>query len=143
MNVVPHSDTPGVLNRDINTVLVLIEDSIDPFDLDVYKPYIHTAIHTQLQLNSVLFGSFTSLVCKQMPKQQQLTPQAPHYDNKLHNIIPLAPSISRFILLPVSSSQKNDNQTKSKLTNTKIDNSPAKINYMENELSFFGSSIHV
>ena len=143
VNVVPHSDTPGVLNRDINTVLVLIEDSIDPFDLDVYKPYIHTAIHTQLQLNSVLFGSFTSLVCKQMPKQQQLTPQAPHYDNKLHNIIPLAPSISRFILLPVSSSQKNDNQTKSKLTNTKIDNSPAKINYMENELSFFGSSIHV
>ena len=143
LNVVPHSDTPSVLNRDINTVLVLIEDSIDPFDLDVYKPYIHTAIHTQLQLNSVLFGSFTSLVCKQMPKQQQLSPQATHFDNKLHNIIPLAPNISRFILLPVSSSQKSENQTKPKLANTKIDNSSVKINYMENELNFFASFINV
>ena len=143
LNVVPHGDTPSVLNRDINTVLVLIEDSIDPFDLDVYKPYIHTAIHTQLQLNSVLFGSFTSLVCKQMPKQQQLTPQAPLFENKLHNIIPLAPNISRFILLPVSSSRKTDNQTKSKLASTKIDNSPAKINYLGNELSFFARFINV
>ena len=142
LNVVPHSETPSGINRDINTVLVLIEDAIDPFDLDVYKPHIHTAIQTQLQLNSVLFGSFTSLIRKQIPKQQQLTPQAQHFESKIHNIVPLAPNISRFILLPVSSTQKIDTQTKPKLTNTKIGKS-ANINYLDNELRFFTSSINV
>ena len=139
LNVVPHSDTQSGINRDINTVLVLIEDSIDPFDLDVYKPYIHTAIHSQLQLNSVLFGSFTSLSRKQIPKQQQLTPQASNFEIKIHNIIPLAPNVSRFILLPVSSVQKNDSQPKSKSIHAKFDTIHPKINYIENELSFFAN----
>ncbi|KAI6654103.1 Conserved oligomeric Golgi complex subunit 1-like [Oopsacas minuta] len=141
LNVIPHCETTPAINRDINTVLVLIEDAIDPFDLDVYKPYIHTAIQTQLQLNSVLFGSFTSLIRKQIPKQQQLTPQAPHFESKIHNIIPLAPNISRFILLPVSSTQKPDNQTKNKLSNTKIDSSSSNINYIDSELQFFANFI--
>ena len=143
LNVVPHSDTLSGINRDINTVLVLIEDSIDPFDLDVYKPYIHAAIHTQLQLNSVLFGSFSSLKRKHLPKQQQLTPQAPNFENKTHNIAPLAPNVSRFILLPVSSAQKNDTQTKSRSANAKLDTSHPKINYLENELGLFANFINV
>ena len=142
LNVIPHTETQSGINRDINTILLLIEDCIDPFDLDVYKPYIHTAIYSQLQLNSVLFGSFTSLSRKQLPKQQQLTPKAPNFEIKTHNIVPLAPNVPRFILLPVSSAQKNDMQTKSKLANTKFDSSHSKINYLENELFFFADSVN-
>lgn len=86
----------------LEKVLDALESCVDPFDLDVFSPYIATNLNKQLQRCGVLFGVLASLD-KHATHSFGVThrPSSGSYDQ--HNVMPLAPNPPRFTLLPLTS----------------------------------------
>ncbi|XP_058904990.1 conserved oligomeric Golgi complex subunit 1 isoform X2 [Kogia breviceps] len=80
----------------VEKVADYLEALIDPFDLDVFTPHLHSRLSRLLQRTAVLFG----LV---MGTENQFTPRSSTFNSQeAHNILPLASSQIRFGLLPLS-----------------------------------------
>uniref|UniRef100_H0VUN9 Conserved oligomeric Golgi complex subunit 1 n=1 Tax=Cavia porcellus TaxID=10141 RepID=H0VUN9_CAVPO len=88
-----------LLLYDLRIVLSMtehLEALIDPFDLDVFTPYLNSNLHLLVQRTSVLFGLVTGTENQFTPRSSSLNSQ------EAHNILPLASSQIRFGLLPLS-----------------------------------------
>ncbi|XP_068741346.1 conserved oligomeric Golgi complex subunit 1-like isoform X2 [Montipora capricornis] len=83
-------------------VLDSLESCVDPFDLDVFTPYIAANLNRQLQRCGVLFGVLASLD-KHSTHSFGVTQRPSSGSPDQHNIMPLAPNPPRFTLLPLSS----------------------------------------
>lgn len=80
----------------VEKVADYLETLIDPFDLDVFTPHLHSNLSRLVQRTSVLFGLVTGL-------ENQFTPRSSTFNSQeAHNILPLASSQIRFGLLPLS-----------------------------------------
>lgn len=80
----------------VEKVADYLETLIDPFDLDVFTPHLHSNLNRLVQRTSVLFGLVTGL-------ENQFTPRSSTFNSQeAHNILPLASSQIRFGLLPLS-----------------------------------------
>uniref|UniRef100_A0A8C3YIE7 Conserved oligomeric Golgi complex subunit 1 n=2 Tax=Catagonus wagneri TaxID=51154 RepID=A0A8C3YIE7_9CETA len=77
-------------------VVDYLEALIDPFDLDVLAPQLHSSLRRLAQRTSVLFGLVTGTENQFTPRSSTFNSQEPH------NILPLASSQIRFGLLPLS-----------------------------------------
>ncbi|OWK14222.1 COG1 [Cervus elaphus hippelaphus] len=80
----------------VEKVADYLETLIDPFDLDVFTPHLHSNLNRLVQRTSVLFGLVTG-------SENQFTPRSSTFNSQeAHNILPLASSQIRFGLLPLS-----------------------------------------
>ncbi|XP_031572017.1 conserved oligomeric Golgi complex subunit 1-like [Actinia tenebrosa] len=86
-------------------VIDSLEGVVDPFDLDVFSPYLAANLNRQLQRCGVLFGVLVSLD-KHSNHSFGVTSR-PSGSQDQHNIMPLAPNPPRFTLLPLSSHQSS------------------------------------
>uniref|UniRef100_H0W5X7 Conserved oligomeric Golgi complex subunit 1 n=1 Tax=Cavia porcellus TaxID=10141 RepID=H0W5X7_CAVPO len=86
----------GKLDCRTEKVTEQLEALIDPFDLDVFTPYLNSNLHLLVQRTSVLFGLVTGTENQFTPRSSSLNSQ------EAHNILPLASSQIRFGLLPLS-----------------------------------------
>ncbi|KAL3866853.1 hypothetical protein ACJMK2_044112 [Sinanodonta woodiana] len=78
-----------------------LEEIVDPFDLDVFAPYIQSHLLKQSQRCSVLLGSLTSLDKLAMYSSTPRTTSSGQQEQ--HNILMLSSCQNRFPLLPLSS----------------------------------------
>lgn len=92
------------------TVLSQLEDIVDPFDLDVFSPYIQANLSKQAQRSSVIFGALCHLDKHGSGSvggslsgglRPVLSGQEPH------NVLSLISCPNRFPLLPLGSQQSN------------------------------------
>uniref|UniRef100_A0A0B7AVT7 Conserved oligomeric Golgi complex subunit 1 n=1 Tax=Arion vulgaris TaxID=1028688 RepID=A0A0B7AVT7_9EUPU len=86
------------------SVIELLEEMVDPFDLDVFSPYIQSNLNKQVHRCSVIFGALCCLDKHGHPSsglRPILTGQ------EQHNVLPLTSFPHRFPILPVSSQQSN------------------------------------
>jgi len=81
-----------------------LEDLVDPFDLDVFTPYLQANLMKQAQRSSVIFGALA-----QLDKHGVVSSMARPVlsSQEQHNVLPLAACPQRFPLLPLSSKQSN------------------------------------
>ncbi|XP_073244201.1 conserved oligomeric Golgi complex subunit 1-like isoform X2 [Porites lutea] len=86
----------------LEKVLDALESCVDPFDLDVFSPYIATNLNKQLQRCGVLFGVLASLD-KHATHSFGVTHRPSSGSHDQHNVMPLAPNPPRFTLLPLTS----------------------------------------
>lgn len=84
------------------SVLDQIHSLIDPFDLDVFTPYILSALERQLQRSTVLLGLLLALRGSSHLLSGHKPP--PSSTQEKHIVIPLFPSTPRFPPLPISTS---------------------------------------
>ncbi|XP_059174642.1 conserved oligomeric Golgi complex subunit 1-like [Physella acuta] len=96
------------------TVIDRLEEQVDPFDLDVFSPYIQANLIKQAQRCSVIFGT---LYCMDKHGQSSLGSRPILTGQEQHNVLPLSSCPQRFPLLPLSSQQSN---TRSALTTQPI-----------------------
>lgn len=80
-------------------VIETLEEKVDPFDLDVFSPYMQSHLMKQGQRSAVLYGALTSLdrlglFSMGRPVQSGQSEQ--------HNVLPLTSCPGRFTLLPIS-----------------------------------------
>ncbi|XP_033750084.1 conserved oligomeric Golgi complex subunit 1-like [Pecten maximus] len=85
-------------------VIERLEEKIDPFDLDVFSPYIQSHLTKQTQRLTVLYGALTSLDKLGMFSTGRGL-QTTHQEQ--HNVLPLTTCQNRFILLPLSTQPSN------------------------------------
>ncbi|KAK2188068.1 hypothetical protein NP493_145g03017 [Ridgeia piscesae] len=76
-----------------------LEKHIDPFDLDVFMPYMQQHVVSQTQRCSVMYGALTSLN-KHLTLTRNTRPPAGRQEQ--HNVLPLSNGKTRFQLLPLS-----------------------------------------
>ncbi|KAK3579911.1 hypothetical protein CHS0354_012452 [Potamilus streckersoni] len=104
LQVIPRKDdTKGsqVYHEKAQKCISELEEIVDPFDLDVFAPYIQSHLLKQSQRCSVLLGSLTSLDKLAMYSSIPKTPSSGQQEQ--HNILMLSSCQNRFPLLPVSS----------------------------------------
>ncbi|XP_041857088.1 conserved oligomeric Golgi complex subunit 1 isoform X2 [Melanotaenia boesemani] len=82
----------------IHNICDWLESFIDPFDLDVFTPLLHTNLSRLCQRTSVLLGLLTGSEKQFSSRNSTVSSQEPY------NILPLASSQIRFGLLPLSMS---------------------------------------
>ncbi|KAK2564404.1 Conserved oligomeric Golgi complex subunit 1 [Acropora cervicornis] len=82
-------------------VIESLESCVDPFDLDVFTPYVALNVSRQLQRCGVLFGVVASLD-KHSTHSFGATQRPSSGSHDQHNVMPLAPNPPRFTLLPLS-----------------------------------------
>ncbi|XP_078314563.1 conserved oligomeric Golgi complex subunit 1-like isoform X2 [Crassostrea virginica] len=85
--------------RAAGRVIESLEERVDPFDLDVFSPYMQSHLMKQGQRSAVLYGALTSLdrlglFSAGRPLQSGQSEQ--------HNVLPLTSCHARFTLLPIS-----------------------------------------
>uniref|UniRef100_A0A8C2VNT5 Conserved oligomeric Golgi complex subunit 1 n=1 Tax=Chinchilla lanigera TaxID=34839 RepID=A0A8C2VNT5_CHILA len=95
-----------------------LEALIDPFDLDVFTPYLNSNLNLLVQRTSVLFGLVTGT-------ENQYTPRSSTFNSQeAHNILPLASSQIRFGLLPLSMTSTRKAKSTSRGVETKAQVDP-------------------
>ncbi|XP_012934565.1 conserved oligomeric Golgi complex subunit 1 isoform X1 [Aplysia californica] len=85
-------------------VVAGLEELVDPFDLDVFSPYMQANLLKQAQRCSVIFGALASLD-KHGGVLGSTTSRPVLSSQEQHNILPLSSCPQRFPLLPLSSKQ--------------------------------------
>ncbi|CAL1527327.1 unnamed protein product [Lymnaea stagnalis] len=85
-------------------VINSLEELVDPFDLDVFSPYIQVNLNKQAQRCSVIFGA---LYCMDKHGQPSLGSRPVLSGQEQHNVLPLSTCPHRFPLLPLSSQQSS------------------------------------
>ncbi|XP_005415133.1 PREDICTED: conserved oligomeric Golgi complex subunit 1-like, partial [Chinchilla lanigera] len=105
------------LNEQLLSVTEKVTDNlealIDPFDLDVFTPYLNSNLNLLVQRTSVLFGLVTGT-------ENQYTPRSSTFNSQeAHNILPLASSQIRFGLLPLSMTSTRKAKSTSRGVETK------------------------
>ncbi|KAL4228063.1 Golgi transport complex subunit 1 [Mactra antiquata] len=89
--------------KKIEDVLGKLEEIVDPFDLDVFSPYIQANLSKLLQRSAILLGGLTSLDKSTL---YGLTSRpSPSSQQEQHNVLLLSTCHSRFSLLPLSVQQ--------------------------------------
>ncbi len=96
---------PGASTADDAPVLALlgellskVQAAVDPFDYDVYEPYLKATRGALYQRLSLLLGHFTSL----QPQHQQVRVNLSSTDQA--NTMAVAPTAPRFATLPIGTS---------------------------------------
>ncbi|CAB4014356.1 spectrin beta chain, non-erythrocytic 1 isoform X1 [Paramuricea clavata] len=108
-----------------------LEDIVDPFDLNVFSPYISSNLNKHLQRCGVLFGVLLSI-----DKHSQFygMPQRPgRGPQDQHNVMPIAINPVRFTLLPLSSHHTEKSETQ----NTKHTETDENTNKMTCNVPFY------
>ncbi|XP_013380864.1 conserved oligomeric Golgi complex subunit 1 [Lingula anatina] len=98
--VLPKQEGPEEksLTSAIENVVDGIESHIDPFDLDVFNPYLKKHVGRHAQRCAVIYGALTSL-----DKHGSVTMRGGVAgQHEQHNVLPLASNQMRFQLLPLS-----------------------------------------
>ncbi|XP_029455118.1 conserved oligomeric Golgi complex subunit 1 isoform X2 [Rhinatrema bivittatum] len=119
----------------IQKVADLLESHIDPFDLDVFMPYLNSNLNRLAQRTSVLFGLLTGA------ENQYTARSAPFSTQEVHNILPLATSQIRFGLLPLSMSSSRKAKSGSRITETIRAPVPSPLSIRAEEESFQPGSL--
>lgn len=89
--------------KTLEEVLTRLEEIVDPFDLDVFSPFIQANLTKLLQRSAVLLGGLTSLDKSGL---YGLTSRpSPSSQQEQHNVLMLSTCHSRFSLLPLSVQQ--------------------------------------
>ncbi|XP_023569889.1 conserved oligomeric Golgi complex subunit 1 [Octodon degus] len=102
----------------IEKVTDRLEALVDPFDLDVFTPYLNSNLSLLVQRTSVLFGLVTGT-------ENQFTPRSSTFNSQeAHNILPLASSQIRFGLLPLSMTGTRKAKSTSRGVETKAQVAP-------------------
>ncbi|XP_022105215.1 conserved oligomeric Golgi complex subunit 1-like [Acanthaster planci] len=83
-----------------------LENTIDPFDLDVFLPHLQTNLSRHTQRCTMLLGALAS-PDKHMYSSHRAVPSG--YQEQ-HNVLPLASSQGRFTLLPLSTTSSQSLQ---------------------------------
>ncbi|KAI8792747.1 conserved oligomeric Golgi complex subunit 1 [Biomphalaria glabrata] len=81
-----------------------LEELVDPFDMDVFSPYIQANLNKQIQRSSVIFGG---LYCMDKHGQASIGSRPVLTGQEPHNVLPLSTCPHRFPLLPLSSQQSS------------------------------------
>uniref|UniRef100_A0A4X1SL52 Conserved oligomeric Golgi complex subunit 1 n=1 Tax=Sus scrofa TaxID=9823 RepID=A0A4X1SL52_PIG len=97
----------------VEKVADYLEALIDPFDLDVFTPHLHSNLNRLVQRTSVLFGLVTGTENPFTSRSGTFNSQEPH------NILPLASSQIRFGLLPLSMTSTRKAKSASRSLETK------------------------
>ncbi|XP_041368193.1 conserved oligomeric Golgi complex subunit 1-like [Gigantopelta aegis] len=118
LQTIPRKDeneTNKAYHKKAHTVCEALDQFVDPFDLDVFSPYIQSNLLKQVQRNSVIFGVVASL-----DKQALLLGGrgVPTGHQEQHNILPLTTCPNRFPLLPLSTQQNRLSITSAVLSQT-------------------------
>ncbi|XP_064607958.1 conserved oligomeric Golgi complex subunit 1-like [Liolophura sinensis] len=103
LQIIPRKDDDKeskTYQKRAKAVISSLEELVDPFDLDVFSPFIQHHLSKQAHRSAVLLGALTS-----MDKHGTLTSSKQPIGSRQeqHNILPLTLSSSRFPLLPLSS----------------------------------------
>ncbi|XP_060551941.1 LOW QUALITY PROTEIN: conserved oligomeric Golgi complex subunit 1-like [Ruditapes philippinarum] len=104
--IIPRKDDSPESKRyqkTIEEVLTRLEEIVDPFDLDVFSPFMQANLTKVLQRSAVLLGGLTSL--DKSGLYGLTTRPAPSSQQEQHNVLMLSTCHSRFSLLPLSVQQ--------------------------------------
>ncbi|XP_071095427.1 conserved oligomeric Golgi complex subunit 1-like isoform X2 [Haliotis cracherodii] len=105
LQIIPRKDdtkTSKTYQKKAHSICESLEEVVDPFDLDVFSPYMQVNLHRQSQRTAVIFGSLAALD-KQSVVSTGRAPAAGQHEQ--HNVLPLSSCNSRFPLLPLSTQQ--------------------------------------
>ncbi|CAH1796613.1 unnamed protein product [Owenia fusiformis] len=94
-----------------------LESKVDPFDLDVFSPYMQSHLYKHIQRCSVLFGSLTSLDKHGTFMSTRGTTSG---SQEQHNVLPLSTCTTRFNLLPFSAQSTRSSLQQPLLSPTKM-----------------------
>ncbi|KAK2150545.1 hypothetical protein LSH36_401g03021 [Paralvinella palmiformis] len=103
MNILPRKDDKEgnrVYQQRGQKAIERLESLVDPFDLDVFSPYIQQRLVKQSQRSNILYGSLTSLDHHISYMYGGGKQSSVHQEQ--HNVLALTTSGSRFPLLPLS-----------------------------------------
>ncbi|WAR00774.1 COG1-like protein, partial [Mya arenaria] len=89
--------------RQLEVVISGLEEQVDPFDLDVFSPYMQANLHKLLTRSAVLLGGLTSLDRMGVYGVTSRPTAGPQQEQ--HNVLLLSTCHSRFSLLPLSTQQ--------------------------------------
>ncbi|XP_064649759.1 conserved oligomeric Golgi complex subunit 1-like [Lineus longissimus] len=92
-----------LFTKQMHCVLDTLENQVDPFDLDVFSPYIQSHINKQSQRCSALYGALTSLDKHGTMASSRMPPAS---TQEQHNIMPLVSGVPRLTLLPLSTTPR-------------------------------------
>ncbi|XP_071171265.1 conserved oligomeric Golgi complex subunit 1-like [Mytilus edulis] len=87
-----------VYQQRMHQIIEGLEEKIDPFDLDVFTPYIQSHLLKQAQRSAVLYGLVTNIDRLSMYGGGRTTSS----QQEQHNVLPLTVCQNRFTLLPLS-----------------------------------------
>ncbi|XP_074651073.1 conserved oligomeric Golgi complex subunit 1-like isoform X2 [Tubulanus polymorphus] len=125
------SATNKLYQKKLLGIIEDLENHIDPFDLDVFMPYVQSHLTKLTQRCSMLYGSIAGLD-KPVSITSRSTPSSTTTSNQeQHSIIQLTNNQTRFSLLPLSTTNLN----KSHITIPKL-NQPT-VNQSMTDLSDF------
>ncbi|CAE1289137.1 COG1 [Acanthosepion pharaonis] len=109
-SVIPAQDmddeNKGAYQQRIKQIFDQLEEFVDPFDLDVFTPYMQSHLTKCSQRCNVLFGSMTSVSKQNIIFGNRHYTSGSHHQEQ-HNILPLSNCTNRFPLLPLSTSYPN------------------------------------
>ncbi|KAK3097887.1 hypothetical protein FSP39_014178 [Pinctada imbricata] len=87
-------------NQRCKKIIDMLEEKVDPFDLDVFTPFMQSHLLKQGQRSAVLFGSITCLDKLGLYSGGRSSQTG---QSEQHNVLPLTQCTGRFTLLPISS----------------------------------------
>ncbi|XP_046839334.1 conserved oligomeric Golgi complex subunit 1-like isoform X2 [Xenia sp. Carnegie-2017] len=104
------TENDGSYKARFEKIIEQLEDIVDPFDLNVFSPYLNSNLNKHLQRCGVLFGVLVNVDRHShfygMPQKPAQTSQ------DQHNVMPVANSSVRFSLLPLSSHHADRNESR-------------------------------
>ncbi|KAL5005428.1 hypothetical protein ScPMuIL_018884 [Solemya velum] len=107
----------------VQKVISSLEELVDPFDLDVFAPYIQSHLMKQGQRMAILFGALTSLDRLNVFSSSRQVHSSQH---EQHNVLQLSSCQSRFPLLPLSTQTNRYSLPQPVLSQTlKVDGGPS------------------
>ncbi|XP_028398941.1 conserved oligomeric Golgi complex subunit 1-like [Dendronephthya gigantea] len=113
------SEDNGSYKSRYEKIVETLEDIVDPFDLNVFSPYINSNLNKHLQRCGVLYG-----VLLNIDKHNQFygMPQRPgRGPQDQHNVMPIAINPVRFTLLPLSSHHTEKHEPHNKHVDDALD----------------------
>ncbi|GAB1605125.1 conserved oligomeric Golgi complex subunit 1-like [Argonauta hians] len=96
----PKGDKSTIIKNRMKKITDQLEEYIDPFDLDVFTPHMHTHLQKTSQRTMVLFGALTTASKQDVMVSSRQYSSGGHQEQ--HNILPLVTCQHRFPLLPLS-----------------------------------------
>ncbi|XP_052283233.1 conserved oligomeric Golgi complex subunit 1-like isoform X2 [Dreissena polymorpha] len=104
--IIPRKDDAAesrVYQERLDGIVGSLEEHVDPFDLDVFSPYMQANLNKMLHRTSVLLGGLTSLDRMGLYSVTSRPPAGTQQEQ--HNVMLLSTCQSRFPLLPLSTQQ--------------------------------------
>jgi hypothetical protein len=130
--------TRNSLHETSTRILQQLESSIDPFDLNVYLPYLNYFVDRQKQRCSVLLGPLVH--ASSLSSSHSLSrSKPPNLPQERHQVIPLGPQVGRFTMLPIGTGSmlKRSNTSVNKLLTEDVASLPDVLDVYRSSLDLF------